>query len=87
MMDRVIVDISDGSTRVVAMSAAEVTAREEESAAWILERNTRAQSDGIEEARVAARAAMVESLVEAELAKETSDIPEIEALRTALGDR
>lgn len=42
-------------------------------------------SDGIAEARTAARAAVVESLIQAELAKPASDIPEIETLRAALG--
>lgn len=43
-------------------------------------------SDGVAEARAAARAAVVESIVEAELAKSSSAIPEIETLRTALGE-
>lgn len=42
-------------------------------------------SDGIAEARAAARAAVVEWLVQVELDKPESDIPEIETLRAALG--
>ena len=44
-------------------------------------------SDGREQARAAARLAVVNKIIDDELAKPSSDIPEIETLRTALGGR
>jgi|GEM_PF-6431153 len=86
-MDKHVLDVITRAVKIVPLTAAEENARVSEEAAWFLEKNARALQDGIAEARAAARAAVVEKIIEAELAKPTSDIPEIETLRTALGGR
>ena len=45
------------------------------------------QEDALPEAKAAAKVAVLEALIRAELAKPESDIPEIETLREALGGR
>lgn len=82
---RHVVNASTRSVSMVEFTAQEAAARTAESAAWILARNTRSQNDGITEARIAARLAVANRIIDAELAKPRSDLPEIETLRTALG--
>lgn len=86
-MSRHVVNLATRSIKRVELTTEETSARAAEEAAWVLAKNTKAASDGRAEAYAAARLAVLERIIDEELAKPESDLPEIEALRTALGGR